>query len=744
MRAWSRLPSLSRRRALPCFAASALLLAGCGAPSAQPIEHVEVQWGERPVDGAWKEVTTFAALEPAGDSDAIWIRAPVPASTVSDPALRLHGHLLTRLDAMWIGETRVAMTETTRVVALPRASSEVIFHGRPEPGATVPEIAFGSQHAIWTTGLRSEIPELAVCGVLLLAGLLLLGSTLRRGASPAYRGLGLFLAALGAQSFTLLPLLRAVVLPSSRALLMTNEIASTLHPVGFAVFVSAIFGDVRWKLIGRGVRVFAIAAVIAWGLFFVGLPTLDALHFAANLSVVFFLGLGMALAGKRARAGDRAARAYLYGIAALMVIALPDILDGMGTNFLPFQTVPYALLAFGAAMSVVIERRLGDTKDALAASAGELSRKVADLQERNVEVQALNVELRHQIAERSKELAGALRAGITAPSLGLSLREGDVVDGRYRVVGALGSGGMGTVHEVERLKDGRRFALKVMSGHPHPTTAARFAREAEIAARIADPHLVSVVDVSGSTSAGMYLVMELVHGRSLEEMRDRFGDVAWGVPVLAQIASGLAVLHAAGVVHRDLKPGNVLLARAADGLEIAKISDFGISRFDAVEDDDAGEDEAGRGAKEEPQPETLDRPVALWAAETEARQEPVAVSARTPPAVPLTGTGVVMGTPAYMAPEIRRGARFAKPASDLFAFGLIAYEILAGRAAFSAPPIHLAFTMKRLPAVEPLPPEVPAELGALVLSCLAEAPSLRPAASEAASVLARATGKSVA
>lgn len=696
------------------------------------------------MDGAWKEVATFAALEPAGDSVAIWIRAPVPASDVSDPALRLHGHLLTRLDEMWIGETRVAMTETTRVVALPRAGSEVIFHGRPERGATAPEIAFGSQHAIWTAGLRSEIPELAVCAVLLLAGLLLLGSTLRRGASPAYRGLGLFLAALGAQSFTLLPLLRAVVLPSSRALLVTNEIASTLHPVGFAFFVSAIFGDVRWKLIGRGVRVFAIAAVIAWGLFLVGLPTLDALHFAANLSVVFSAVLGMALAGKRARAGDRAARAYLYGIAALIVIALPDILDGMGTDFLPFQTVPYALLAFGAAMSVVIERRLGDTKDALAASAGELSRKVADLQERNVEVQALNVELRHQIAERSRELAGALRAGIAAPSLGLSLREGDVVDGRYRVVGALGSGGMGTVHEVERLKDGRRFALKVMSGHPHPTTAARFAREAEIAARIADPHLVAVVDVSGSTSAGMYLVMELVHGRSLEERRDRFGDVAWGVPVLAQIASGLAALHAAGVVHRDLKPGNVLLARAADGAEVAKISDFGISRFDAVEDDGAFEAAAGRAPVDEPQPETLDHPVALWSAETEARQVPVAAATRTPPAVPLTGTGVVMGTPAYMAPEIRRGARFAKPASDLFAFGLIAYEILAGRPAFAAPAIHLAFTMKHLPAVEPLPPEVPAEIGALVLACLAEEPSRRPAAAEAVAVLARATGKSAA
>lgn len=329
---------------------------------------------------------------------------------------------------------------------------------------------------------------------------------------------------------------------------------------------------------------------------------------------------------------------------------------------------------------------------------------------------------------------------------------GQVIHNKYRLLRLIGDGGMGSVFEARHEVLGTTVALKFL--HPELSRRSglvqRFLQEARVSAQIQSPHVVRVTDVDQNPNGQAFIVMEYLEGKTLQTLYEELYHArqrlsyADALEYAMQMLEGVEAAHTAGVVHRDLKPGNVLLARAADGLEIAKISDFGISRFDAVEDDDAGEDEAGRGANEEPQPETLDRPVALWAAETEARQEPVAVSARTPPAVPLTGTGVVMGTPAYMAPEIRRGARFAKPASDLFAFGLIAYEILAGRAAFSAPPIHLAFTMKRLPAVEPLPPEVPAELGALVLSCLAEAPSLRPAASEAASVLARATGKSVA
>jgi eukaryotic-like serine/threonine-protein kinase len=251
------------------------------------------------------------------------------------------------------------------------------------------------------------------------------------------------------------------------------------------------------------------------------------------------------------------------------------------------------------------------------------------------------------------------------------------------------------VYGVTRLSAGRGFALKVMSGSVSAEAGARFAREAEIAARIDDPHLVKVVDVSGAASGRLYLVMELIDGGSLEEQRGRFGDVPWALQVLGGMARGLRALHAAGVVHRDLKPANVLLTTGRD--QLVKISDFGISRLD----------------DEEPPPE---------------REEPLGLDSTHVPAR-LTRTGALMGTPAYMSPELASGHR-AGPEADLFAFGLVAYELLTGGAAFREPPVFSAMAGRRLAPVAPLPAQVPAPIAALVLQCLAEASSARPTAQD--------------
>ncbi len=165
------------------------------------------------------------------------------------------------------------------------------------------------------------------------------------------------------------------------------------------------------------------------------------------------------------------------------------------------------------------------------------------------------------------------------------LSPGDTFDSRYLVVRALGAGGMGDVYDVERATDRRRLALKVVTAALQAKQAARFAREAEIGARLHHENLVSIVDVGIAAGATPFLVMELVQGGSLEDKRARFGDTRWALPILRQIASGLAELHANSVVHRDLKPGNVLLVEGNGGAApIAKISDFGISRFGALDD----------------------------------------------------------------------------------------------------------------------------------------------------------------
>jgi serine/threonine-protein kinase len=328
------------------------------------------------------------------------------------------------------------------------------------------------------------------------------------------------------------------------------------------------------------------------------------------------------------------------------------------------------------------------------------------------EVTVLNEELRRKVGDRSRELSAALR------KLRISgdgdLAAGTVLGERYRVQQPLGAGAMGAVYRVERLHDGRSMAAKVVRGRMRADTLERFTREAELAARVDHPHVVRVFDVDVTSDGELFLVMELVQGRPLDEQRERFGDVAFARAIVGQIASALRAIHAAGIVHRDLKPSNVLVA---DGPHV-KVADFGIAGFGDSQKPATPPriafDHAPRDRDDAALDETIDAPTGQPSGDPR-----------------LTATGAIMGTPLYMAPEVVEGSATPGPAVDLFALGIIAYQMFGG------PPIERegkAFRKKSLAEFASFAPSLPAALAAALQLCLHQDPTRRPTAAQLAAL----------
>ena len=256
---------------------------------------------------------------------------------------------------------------------------------------------------------------------------------------------------------------------------------------------------------------------------------------------------------------------------------------------------------------------------------------------------------------------------------------GTEIDARYRVVRLLGEGGMGAVYEVEHLGVGKRLAIKMLHAHyaRQPEAVKRFAREARAAAAIGHPNIVEVID-TGMHRAEPYMVMELLRGETLAERLARAAAITTRevCGVIGCVLSALASAHSKGIVHRDLKPENVFLAEYG-GVTTVKLLDFGVSKFRS---------EAG----------TL----------FETTQE-----------------GLPVGTPAYMAPEQWMGRRDIDHRADLFAVGVMLFEMLTGGFPYEgASQGELFLEIVRGSEAPPLPstiaPGVPRAIDAVVLRAL--------------------------
>jgi eukaryotic-like serine/threonine-protein kinase len=256
---------------------------------------------------------------------------------------------------------------------------------------------------------------------------------------------------------------------------------------------------------------------------------------------------------------------------------------------------------------------------------------------------------------------------------------GETINGQYRIVRQLGSGGMGVVFEADDLTRGRKVAIKIISNASvlrESSAVSRFHREAKAASAIATEHIVRVLDTGTTAAEQPYMVMEYLAGEDLAQLLGRVGALApdAALRIAAQLCFAVQKAHEARVVHRDIKPANLFLSERAGGEILVKVLDFGVAKI---------------------------------------RMEHGMVADTTG----LTKSGSMIGSPLYMAPEQARGAKDVDHRADVWSIGVVLYQMLVGHA-----PHHeytglgelvLAICSDPAPPIRDLAPWVPPEIADL-------------------------------
>jgi serine/threonine protein kinase len=261
------------------------------------------------------------------------------------------------------------------------------------------------------------------------------------------------------------------------------------------------------------------------------------------------------------------------------------------------------------------------------------------------------------------------------------VREGDVVAGKYRIEKVLGAGGMGVVVAARHIQLDERVALKFLlpQALDDAEAVARFVREARSAVKIKNEHVARVTDVGTLESGAPYIVMEYLEGGDLAAWIKQRGalPIDQAVDFVLQACVAVADAHALGIVHRDLKPANLFCVRRSDGQLSIKVLDFGISKLTTL---------AGTGIS-----------------------------------MAMTKTNTIMGSPLYMSPEQMQSAKGVDARTDIWALGVVLYELMAARPPFLAASVmELAVKIANepAPALASFRPDVPAELEAVIVRCL--------------------------
>jgi serine/threonine-protein kinase len=345
----------------------------------------------------------------------------------------------------------------------------------------------------------------------------------------------------------------------------------------------------------------------------------------------------------------------------------------------PSMGVPIGAAA-GAMLTFLPTVLLGGLASAIVASivGGALGGTIGLLRDRMAADRSSRELEKNRIAalERGLALKGDDAASPVAPGE----LDGSVLGGKYRIIRKIGSGGIGVVYSAEHMSLGSTVAVKVLRGAAARDAAeiARLRREAQVQVTIEHPNVVRTLDLDQMPDGSIFVVMELLKGHTLADKLMREGPVAPGfaIPVFRKVSQALYAAHSKGVVHRDMKPGNIFLSTDGE----AKVLDFGMSKFASAES--------------------------------------------------LTQEGFTLGTPEYMAPEQCIGAA-VEPRTDLYAFGVLMYEALTGEL-----PIQSANRRDLLDLHQrqiPVPmrqrrPDlpIPAELDLAVMTCLKKRIAERP------------------